>query len=245
MAAFLSSVAWSVVRTAAWSYSKLIMAARSAATARARSEASRASRSRSRRSRSALSSTGAGVVGAGAAVGSGAGCSGAGFPPQAAASPAVARTNNREVARIRTPRSGLGSDRGPTQSAGPRREARGTRGLQLAYAAGFDVDDPELPDAAPVGDERDVSAVGSPRRIFVPAGGRGLPDPPSRHIDEKELRTAGHFAMEHDVGSVRGPFRCVGAAGRAIVERRQQLLIGPVGGHDVDLGRSRTRRNEC
>src|SRR5215207_3210425 len=144
------------------------------------------------RSRSALSSVGAGAgAGAGAGVASGAGCSGAGFPPQAAASPAVARTNNREVARIRTPRSGLGSDRGPTQSAGPRREPRRARRLQLAHAAGFDVDDPELPDAAPVGDEGDVPAVRPPRRIFVPTGRGELPDPPSRHIDEKELRTAG------------------------------------------------------
>ena len=65
-------------------------------------------------------------VGAGAGVGSGAGCSGAGFPPQAAASPAVARTNNREGARIRTPRSRVRerprSDPvgGTTQGAAPR-----------------------------------------------------------------------------------------------------------------------------
>src|SRR5215207_6078684 len=162
-AALRSSVPWSTERTVAWSYSKLIMAARSALTALARSIAARARASSSRRARSALSSVGAGAgVVTGAGVGSGAGCSGAGFPPQAAASPAVARTNNREVARIRTPRSGLGSNRGPTQSAGPRREPRRARGLQLAHAAGFDVDDPELPDAAPVGDERDVPAVGPP-----------------------------------------------------------------------------------
>src|SRR5215216_5012227 len=184
MAAFRSSTAWSVDRTVAWSYSKLIMAARSAATARAFSAASRAIRSRSRRSRSALSSVGAGVgAGAGAGVSSGAGCSGAGFPPQAAASPAVARTNNREVARIRTPRSGLGSNRGPTQAAGPRREPRRARRLELAHAAGFDVDDPELPAAAPVRDEGDMPAVGTPRRIFVSPRRGELPDPPPRHVD--------------------------------------------------------------
>ena len=137
MAALRSSVAWSVERTVAWSYSKLIMAARSAATARGALRRPLGHRARSRGGRARrCHPTGAGVgAAAGAGVGSGAGCSGAGFPPQAAASPAVARTNNREVARIRTPRSGLGSDRGPssvggtTQGAAPRQaSAAGARG---------------------------------------------------------------------------------------------------------------------
>src|SRR6185295_16113591 len=129
------------------------MAARSALTAFATSAALRAASSAARR-RASLSSTGAGAgAGAGAGVGSGAGCSGFGFPPQAAANPAVARTNNRVGARIRTPRSGLGGDRGPTQAAGPRREPRRARRLELAHAAGLDVDDPELASPTPVRDE--------------------------------------------------------------------------------------------
>src|SRR6478609_7097040 len=122
-----------------WSYSKLIMAARSAATAFARSAAALAAAIESARRCSALLSTGAGSGAGGAwVVVSGAGRSGAGFPPQAVASPAVARTNNSVVARIRTPRSRLGGDRGPTQAAGPRREPRRARRSKLAHAAGLD-----------------------------------------------------------------------------------------------------------
>src|SRR6476659_3076569 len=190
---------------AAWSYSKLIMAARSAATAFLRSAAALAAAIESARMRSALLSTGGAGAGVGAGVGSGAGCAGFGFPPQAAANPAVARTNNRVGARIRTPRSGLGGDRGPTQAAGPRREPRGARRPELAHAAGLDVDDPELAGTAPVGDEGDVAAVGSPGRVLVAAGRRELAHPPPRHVDEKQLRTAADLTMEHDVGPVGGP----------------------------------------
>src|SRR5690242_1897795 len=221
------------------------MAARSAATALARSAAALAAAIESARRRSSALLSGAGA-GAGVATGagSGAGCSGLGFPPQAAANPAVARTNNRVGARIRTPRSGLGGDRGPTQAAGPRREPRGARRLELAHAAGLDVDDPELASPAPVRDEGDVTAIGRPRRVLVAARRRELADPPARHVDEKQLRAARHLAMEHDIGPVGGPLRGIGAAGGAVVERREQFLIGAVGGHDVDLGRPGSRRHE-
>src|SRR6185437_5442884 len=112
---------------------------------------------------------------------------------------AMARTNNRVGARISTPRSGLGGDRGPTQAAGPRREPRRARRLELAHAAGLDVDDPELAGPAPVRDEGDVTAVRRPRRIFVPARRGELADSPARDVDEEQLRTARHLAMEHDV----------------------------------------------
>src|SRR6476661_1085880 len=179
------------------------MAARSAATALARSAAALAAARESARRRSSALLSGAGAgAGAGAGVASGAGCSGLGFPPQAAANPAMARTNNRVGARIRTPRSGLGGDRGPTQATGPRREPRRARRLELAHAAGLDVDDPELASPAPVRDEGDVAAVGSPGRVLVPARRRELAHPPPRHVDEEQLRAAGNLTMEHDVGPV-------------------------------------------
>src|SRR5689334_20947612 len=114
------------------------MAAKSAFTARARSSAADcALRSESARARSRLSAFGPGAgAEAGVGAGSGAGCSGLGFPPQAAASPARARTSKVGVARIRAPRSRLGGDRGPTQAAGPRREARHARRAELADVAG-------------------------------------------------------------------------------------------------------------
>src|SRR5215213_1838029 len=146
------------------------MAARSAVTARERSEASRASRSRSIRSRSALSSTGAGA-GAGSAtgVGSGAGCSGAGLPPHATANAPAVKSISREGARIITPGSWVGNRRGAPDAARPRWKPGGTWSCQLPHTAGFDVDDPDLTAPAPVGDERDVPAIRGPGGVLVPA----------------------------------------------------------------------------
>ena len=89
-----------------------------------------------------------------------------------------------------------------------------------------------------------MPAVGRPGGVFIPAGRRELPDPAPRNVDEKKLGAAGDLTMEYDAGPVGRPLRSVGTARRAEIERREQLLIGSVGGHDVDLGRSRPRGNE-
>src|SRR5262245_53169075 len=200
------------------------MAARSAATARARSAASLARRSFSRRSRSAASSGGGVGAGAGAGVGWGAGSSGGFFPPQPTATALVARSINRDEARIMTPRSGVGGCYGPAQSPGPRGEPRGSRTEKLTHAAGFCVEHPELPDAAPVGHEREMASVRGPGRIFVAAGRRHLPrESVPRDIDKEDLRTAVNFAMEDDVRAIGGPLRRVRRAADAEDELSQQL----------------------
>src|ERR671920_1057431 len=180
------------------------MAARSAVTARAFSAASRAIRSRSRRSRSALSSTGSGAgVGAGAGVGSGAGSSGAALPPQATANAAAVRSISRDGARIITPKSWVGDGSGTPEPARPRWKPGGTWSAQLPDPAGFDVDDPDLPAAAAVGDEGDMAPVGRPSRIFVPSRRRELSNPPCRDVDQEDLGATGDLAMEHNTGTVR------------------------------------------
>src|SRR3954453_20616198 len=167
------------------------MAARSAETARPRSAASLAIRSRSRRSRSALSSTGAGVgSGAAAGVGSGAGSSGAAFPPQATANAEAAKSISRDGARIMTPRSWVGNNGGPPEAARPRRKPSSAWGTQLPDSAGFNIDDPDLAAAPAIGYEGEVAAIRSPGWIFVSAGRRELPNPPSTDVNQKDLRAA-------------------------------------------------------
>src|SRR5919108_1896567 len=227
----------------ALSNSKLIIVPSSAASARARSAASRSIRSRSRRSRSALWSTGAGGGGgAGAGAGSGAGSSGGEPPPQAAS--AKEARSSKEEARIITPSSWVRGDRGPAEAPGPRRKPGRSWRLELPYPAGFGVDDPDLPPPGAVGNERDVTAVGAPGRILVAARRGELGDATARDIHQEDLRAPGDVAVEDDSRPVRRPLRRVGGAGRTVVERRQQLLIGAVHGHHVDLGRARARGHE-
>src|SRR5688500_15319501 len=225
------------------SNSKLIIVPTSASRARARSAASRARRSFSRRSRSALSSTGAGAGGgAGAGAGSGAGSSG-GVPPPQAASTKEARSI-REEARIITPCSWVGGDRGPAQPPGPRRKPGRPWRLELPYPAGFGVGDPDLAPPGAIGDEGDVPAVGCPVRILVTARRRELGDATARDIHQEDLRAPGDVAVEHDFGPVGRPLRSVRSASGTVVEGCQQFLIGAVRGHHVDLGRTRARGHE-
>jgi hypothetical protein len=114
----------------------------------------------------------------------------------------------------------------------------------LPDSAGFDIDDPDLAAAAAVGYEGDVPAIGCPGWIFVSAGRRELPDPPSADVNQKDLRAAGYLSMEYDAGPVGRPLRSIRTSGGAEVERRQQLLIGSIGSHHVQLGRSGSRRDE-
>src|SRR5688572_14640206 len=222
----------------ALSNSKLIIVPSSAASARARSAASRSIRSRSSRSRSALSSTGAGGGGgAGAGAGSGAGSSGGEPPPQAAS--AKEARSSREEARIITPGSGVRGDRGPAEAPGPRGKPGRSWRLELSSPAGFGVDDPDLPPSGAIGDVGDVAAVGAPGRVLVATLRSDLGNATARDIHQVDLRAPGDVAVEDDPRPVRRPFRRVGGAGRAVVERRQQLLIGSVRGHHVDLGRAR------
>src|SRR5688572_18936848 len=227
----------------ALSNSKLIIVPSSAASARARSAASRSIRSRSSRSRSALSSTGAGGGGgAGAGAGSGAGSSGGEPPPQAAS--AKEARSIREEARIITPGSWVRGDGGPAEAPGPRGKPGRSWRLELPYPAGFGVDDPDLPPSGAIGDECDVAAVGAPRRVLVAARRGELGDATRRDVHQEDLGAPGHVAMKDDPRSVRRPLGRVGSAGRAVVERRQQLLVGAVRGHHIDLGRARTRGHE-
>src|SRR5262245_44614174 len=229
----------------ALSNSKLIIVPSSAASARARSAASRSIRSRSSRSRSALSSTGGGGGGAGAGAGSGAGSSGGEPPPQAAS--AKEARSIREEARIITPGSWVRGDGGPAEAPGPRGKPGRSWRLELPYPAGFSVDDPDLPPSSAIGDERDVAAVGAPRRVLVAARRGELGDATPRDVYQEDLGSQGDVAdvaVEDDPGSIGRPLGRVGSAGRAVVERRQQLLVGAVRGHHVDLGRARARGYE-
>src|SRR5215210_5105630 len=221
------------------------MAARSAVTPRARSAASLAIRSRSRRSRSALSSTGSGAgVGAGAGVGSGAGSSGAAFPPQATANAAAVKSISRDGARIITPKSWVGNGSGTPKPARPRWKPSGAWGAQLPDPTGFDIDNPDLPAAAPVGDEGHMTAIGRPGGIFVPSRRSELSNSPCRDVDQEDLGATGDLAMEHNTGPVRRPLGSVRTSRGTVVERRQQLLIGPVRSHYVQLRRTCPRGNK-
>src|SRR6185503_334632 len=191
------------------------------------------------------SSTGVGA-GAGSAtgVGSGAGSSGADFPPQAPVNAAAAKSISREGARIITPQSWVRNDGGPPEAAGPRRKPSGVWSLQLPYPAGFDNDDPDLTTAASIGDESDMPAVGRPGWVFIPAGRRELPYPAPGNVDQKNLGAAGDLTMEYHTGTVRRPLRSVRTSGGTKIKGRQQLLIGSVRCHNIQLGRSRPRGYE-
>ncbi len=83
---------------------------------------------------------------------------------------------------------------------------------------------------APIGDERDVTAVGGPGRVLIPARRRQLLEPPPCHVERG--RSAGRpdtSRWNGDDDAVGRPLRGVRAPRGAVVERREQLLIGAVG----------------
>src|SRR5688572_1547619 len=257
--AFQSRTPWSSGRMSARSYSKWIrLARRRSASARpaaiaafraasARAAESRAAAARESARRRAASSAArraeSGSATGRVAVVSGCGItsSGAGGLQAAAKARSVRRKSERVVISVSGPSvqdSGVISRR---QAPGPRWEPCYARRLDLPKAARLEVEDPDLPPPAPIGDEGDMTPVRGPGRILVASGGGELPDTARHDVVHEQLRHAAQFTVEDHVRPVRRPFRRVGGSGRPEIEGDEKLLAGAILRHLVHLREARSR----
>src|SRR3989475_10529434 len=124
------------------------------------------------------------------------------------------------------------------------RQPRAALLQQRADAAGFYVDDPELPIPRTIRHERHMTTVGCPGWIFVSPDRGELSHRARPYVEDEHLQRATHVAVEGDRLAVGRPLRRVGRTGSTVVERREELLVRPIRRHHVDLRQPGSRRHE-
>src|SRR5215472_4848032 len=89
-----------------------------------------------------------------------------------------------------------------------------------------------------------MAAVGRPRRIFVSPDRRQLLHRALADVQHEDLQGAADVTVKRYRESIRGPIGRIGGPRYTIVEGSEELLIGPVGAHHVNLRQTRAGRDE-
>src|SRR5690348_5655262 len=228
------------------SASSACVCARAAAS---RASAARAAASESaRRWAAAMESARCYALLSGAGVGAGAGAGGVRRQP---AMPTEATTRSERTAErlvMLISRNVAWWDASGTSFAGeagrPCRQANRGAARQLTRAPALRVEHPELPGTPPRGDEHQVTAVGSPRRVLVAAVTGQLLETTVAQAHRHHLKGAGDARLERHLAPVGRPVRTGAIRTLADVEWREQVRVGAVRVHGIDLRMAGASRHE-
>src|SRR5690349_9051996 len=114
---------------------------------------------------------------------------------------------------------------------------------ELSSATGFRIHDPQLLVATARRRENEMASIWRPGRILVLAFTGQLLGHSIAQVDHPDLKIS-VLLLVRDRATIGRPIRARAVAAHTRLERREQLNIGPVRIHNINLRRPRPPRNK-